>query len=188
MTHNFVHKFAVPQLINSLFSWDAVVNTILRKCIQDGRRLRAPGLYVFIHSPFLDYAVTLGRTVPKVIRCRLLTAKTLVRAQSNPCWFCGGPSGTGAGFSPFLCSPPLITISPFLHTHLSPPHEVCDSPDQAAHYHTLGAKLGASSLTQHLAGLGVKVSSSYFMSAYIGDETCFEIHAKQRLEWPTYPK
>jgi len=34
-----------------------------------------------------------------------------------------------------------------LHTHLSPPHEVCDSPDQAAHYHTLGSKFGASSLT-----------------------------------------
>jgi hypothetical protein len=34
---------------------------------------------------------------------------------------------------------------------------VCDSPEQAAHYHTLGAKLGASSLTWHFAGLGVKV-------------------------------
>jgi hypothetical protein len=34
---------------------------------------------------------------------------------------------------------------------------VCDSPDQAAHYRTLGTKLGASSLTRHLAGLGVKV-------------------------------
>jgi hypothetical protein len=48
---------------------------------------------------------------------------------------------------------PLITIPPLLHTHLSPPHEVCDSPDQAAHYQTLGPKSGA----WHLAGLGVKV-------------------------------
>jgi hypothetical protein len=48
-------------------------------------------------------------------------------------------------------------IPPLLHTHLSPPQEECDSPDQATHYHTLGAKLGASSLTRHLAGLGVKV-------------------------------
>jgi hypothetical protein len=43
-------------------------------------------------------------------------------------------------------------IPPLLHTHLSPPYEVCNSPDQAAHYHTLGHKLGASSLTRHLAG------------------------------------
>jgi hypothetical protein len=51
----------------------------------------------------------------------------------------------------------LIIVLPFLHTHLSPPHEVCDNPDQAAHYHTLGHKEGVSSLAQHLAGLGVKV-------------------------------
>jgi hypothetical protein len=43
--------------------------------------------------------------------------------------------------------PPLIIIPPLLHTHLSPPHEVCDSPDQAEHYHTLDPKLGASSVT-----------------------------------------
>jgi hypothetical protein len=57
-----------------------------------------------------------------------------------------------------LSFPLLITIPPLLYTHLSPPHEVCDSPDQAAHYHTLGAKLGASSLTRHWAGLGAKVA------------------------------
>jgi hypothetical protein len=32
----------------------------------------------------------------------------------------------------------LIIIPPLLRTHLSPSHEVGDSPDQAAHYHTLG--------------------------------------------------
>jgi hypothetical protein len=37
------------------------------------------------------------------------------------------------------------------------PHEVCDSPNQAAHYHTLGPKLEAPSLTRHLACLGAKV-------------------------------
>jgi hypothetical protein len=47
---------------------------------------------------------------------------------------------------------PVSVIPPLLHTHLSPPREVCDSPDQAARYHTLGPKLGASSLTRHLAG------------------------------------
>jgi hypothetical protein len=57
-------------------------------------------------------------------------------------------------FSEFFGSPLSIqyTISPLLCTHLSLPHEVCDSPDQAARYHTLGPKLWASSLTWHLAG------------------------------------
>jgi hypothetical protein len=36
-----------------------------------------------------------------------------------------------------------------------------NSPDQAAHYRTLGPKLGTSSLTQHLTGLGTKVFLSY---------------------------
>jgi hypothetical protein len=44
---------------------------------------------------------------------------------------------------------PANIIPPLLHIHLSPPHEVCDSSYQAAHYHYLGPKLGASSLTRH---------------------------------------
>jgi hypothetical protein len=40
-------------------------------------------------------------------------------------------------------------IPPLFHIYLSPPHEVCDSSDQAAHYHHLGPKLGASFLTWH---------------------------------------
>jgi hypothetical protein len=44
---------------------------------------------------------------------------------------------------------PAIIIRPLLHIHLSPPHEVCDSSNQAAHYHHLGPKLGASFLTRH---------------------------------------
>jgi hypothetical protein len=35
-----------------------------------------------------------------------------------------------------FCIPLLIIIPTLLHTHLSPPHELCDSPDQVAHYHT----------------------------------------------------
>jgi hypothetical protein len=46
-------------------------------------------------------------------------------------------------------------------THLSPPHEVCVSPDQAAYYHTVGPNLGASSATRCLAGLGVKAFFIY---------------------------
>jgi hypothetical protein len=34
---------------------------------------------------------------------------------------------------------------------------VCDIPDQAAHYHTLGPKVEAAYLSRHLAGLRVKV-------------------------------
>jgi hypothetical protein len=40
-------------------------------------------------------------------------------------------------------------ISPLLNIHLSPPHEVCDSSDQVAHYHRLGPKLRASFQTRH---------------------------------------
>jgi hypothetical protein len=46
---------------------------------------------------------------------------------------------------------------------------VCDSPDQAAHYQTLGSKLAASSLTRHLAGLGVKVV--YWFIRFLYDES-----------------
>jgi hypothetical protein len=52
-------------------------------------------------------------------------------------------------FFGFLCQ---HIIPLLLHTHLSPRHEVCDSSHHAAHYHTLGPKLGASSLIRHLAG------------------------------------
>jgi hypothetical protein len=44
---------------------------------------------------------------------------------------------------------PTNIIPPLLHIHLSPPHDVCYSSDQAAHYHHLGPKLGASFLTQN---------------------------------------
>jgi hypothetical protein len=44
---------------------------------------------------------------------------------------------------------PATIIPPWLHSHLSPPHEVCDSSDLAAHYHHLGPKLGALFLTRH---------------------------------------
>jgi hypothetical protein len=74
--------------------------------------------------------------------------------------------------------PPLIIIPPLLHTHLSPPHAVCDSPDQAAYHHTLGAKLGASSLTRHLAGLRVKVVLVLFLFSLLPlkkDSEAYEI-------------
>jgi hypothetical protein len=53
-------------------------------------------------------------------------------------------------FSPSTSVSPANIIPPLLHSHLSPPHEVCDCSDQAAHYHNLGPKLGASLLTRHI--------------------------------------
>jgi hypothetical protein len=58
----------------------------------------------------------------------------------------------GQVFLQLLGFPLLIIIPPWLHTQLSPHHKMYDNPDQAAHYHTVGPKLEASSLTQHLAG------------------------------------
>jgi hypothetical protein len=67
----------------------------------------------------------------------------------------GGQSGTTAGYYPsFLFGFLLLTIiiPPFINIYLLLPHEACDSPDQAAHYHTLGPKLRRSTLTQYLDG------------------------------------
>jgi hypothetical protein len=65
----------------------------------------------------------------------------------------GSRSGTRAGFPQVLRFSPASIIPPLLQTRLSPPHDVCDSPDQAAHYHTLGHILEASSLTRYLVRL-----------------------------------
>jgi hypothetical protein len=61
------------------------------------------------------------------------------------------------GFLHFIGFSLLIVMSPLFTIDLSPPHEVCNSPDQAAHYHILGFKLGDLSVTRYLAGLGLKV-------------------------------
>jgi hypothetical protein len=55
----------------------------------------------------------------------------------------------GRFLSEFFGLFPANIIPPLLHIHVSPPHEVCDSSDQAAHYHHLDPKLGASFLTWH---------------------------------------
>lgn len=56
----------------------------------------------------------------------------------------GQRCGTGAKLPlrVLLSPPPLIIIPPVPHTHLSPSHEMCDSPDQGTRYHTLGPNLG----------------------------------------------
>jgi hypothetical protein len=60
-------------------------------------------------------------------------------------------------FSELFGFPLLVIIPPLLHTHLSPPHEMYDSPDQDVHYHILCLQLRAFSLTRHLAALGVRL-------------------------------
>jgi hypothetical protein len=56
------------------------------------------------------------------------------------------------GLSPSSLVSPANIIPPLLYTHLSPTNEAYGSSDEAAHYHTLGPKLRASCLTQHLDG------------------------------------
>jgi len=55
---------------------------------------------------------------------------------------------TGQVFTRVLRFSPVGIIPPLPHIQ----HEVCDSSDQAAHYHALGPKLGTSSLARHFAG------------------------------------
>jgi hypothetical protein len=71
-------------------------------------------------------------------------------------WYCDGFSLSSSVF------PCQYIIPPLLHTYLSPPREVCSSPDQATHYHTLGPKLGASYLTRHWAGTEERSPSKFW--------------------------
>jgi hypothetical protein len=58
-----------------------------------------------------------------------------VQSRVISCEIRGGRSGTF--LTELLRFPLPISIPPLLHTHLSHPPAVCDSPDQAAHYHIL---------------------------------------------------
>jgi hypothetical protein len=49
-------------------------------------------------------------------------------------------------FSELFIFSMFIFILLLLHTDFSPPHEMYGSPDQAAHYHTLGPQLWVSSM------------------------------------------
>jgi hypothetical protein len=80
-----------------------------------------------------------------------VTVEARVRALDSPCRICS-ELALGLVFSEFFGYPPSIYHFTVAAARLSPPHEVCDSPDQAAHYHALGPKLWASSMTRNLAG------------------------------------
>jgi hypothetical protein len=45
-------------------------------------------------------------------------------------------------FKVFRFFPAYHNLTTAPHTYMSQPHEVCASPDEAAHCHTLGHKLG----------------------------------------------
>jgi hypothetical protein len=90
---------------------------------------------------YLNIVVSPGRAMAQAVSRWPLTAEVRVRARVNPCGICGGQSGTGRVFSEYFGFPCKYIIPPLLHIHQSPPHEVCDRSDQAAHYHNLGPQL-----------------------------------------------
>jgi hypothetical protein len=47
-----------------------------------------------------ELSLAVGRVMSQAVSRRPLTAEARVRAWFNPCWICGGQSGTGTGFSP----------------------------------------------------------------------------------------
>jgi hypothetical protein len=85
----------------------------------------------------------------------------------------GSYSCIGAGTAPSWFPVP-ITVPPLLHA-------VCDSPDQTAHYHALGTKLGASSVTWSLVDLTVKVYKPLNTATQTADvNICAEV---RRFNW-----
>jgi hypothetical protein len=81
---------------------------------------------------------------------RLVAGVSLLRPGSIHVGFVVDKVAPGQVFLRVLRFSPVNIIPPLLHIHLSPPHEVCYSSDQAAQYHNLGPKLGASFLTRHI--------------------------------------
>jgi hypothetical protein len=67
----------------------------------------------------------------------------------------------------------LITIRPLLHTHLSPPPDMCSSSDQAAYYHILSFfKFGASSVSDPALAAGKTTGVGFS----VGAEIYFPLH------------
>jgi hypothetical protein len=125
-------------------------------------------LALFCNLNFTKICINLGRAMVQAVSRWPLTAEARVRARVDPCGICGGQSGTGTGFLRVLRFSPVNIVPPLLHIHLSPPHEVCDSSDQAAHYHKLGPKLGAVFLTRHFGRkLNKKVKKSINLEKYV---------------------
>jgi hypothetical protein len=84
------------------------------------------------------------------ITLRNLTLETRVQFRVASGDIRGGRTGTTESFSPSSSIFFRLVIIP------PPPHAVCDSPDKATHYHTVGTKLGASSLTWNIVGFSLE--------------------------------
>jgi hypothetical protein len=64
--------------------------------------------------------VTVGRATAQAVSRRFLIAWARIRTRINPYGICGGPSGTGTGFSPSSSVFPCQYHSTVaLHTHIS---------------------------------------------------------------------
>jgi hypothetical protein len=87
------------------------------------------------------------RTVAQTARHCIFTAETRVQFVDTGEVREDGRIGTAA-VSQFSAANHQSTL---LHIYLSPPHQMCGSPDQAAHYHNPGPKLRASSVTPTLS-------------------------------------
>jgi hypothetical protein len=94
-------------------------------------------LYSHYSSLFVAlYESTQLSIYPSVIYLMQLDTGIHLCVPVASCKFRGARIGTEAGFSSsFIDFLVIITIPPLLDTHPSQPHEVCDSPDQAAQYH-----------------------------------------------------
>jgi hypothetical protein len=88
----------------------------------------------------------------QAVRHRSLTAETGVNFRLTSCEIRGDRSGIEEGYLRASSLSSLLITPSLLRSHPSPPPEVCDSPDHAAHYHILGLKFWASSLTRKLSG------------------------------------
>jgi hypothetical protein len=97
----------------------------------------------------VQYFVFLGRAMAQAVSHWPLTAETRVRPWSIHVGFMVDKVALGQVFRRVLRFSPASIILPLLHIHLSPPREMCDSSDQAVHYHYFGPKLGASFLTRY---------------------------------------
>jgi hypothetical protein len=90
---------------------------------------------------------------------RLLTAEIRVQFMVTSSEIRGGRSRTREGSLHILRFIPAnhhSTIAPY-SSITPPPHEMCDSPDQAAHCHTICPKIVGLFLIQPLASLGMRV-------------------------------
>lgn len=80
--------------------------------------------------------------------------KPWVQSQVNLCEIHGEWNGTGTDLYTIFST--FHSESSFHHCSIPPCPGMCDSPNQAAHYHTLGLHVFVSSLTRHFTAYRVR--------------------------------